>query len=46
MAGLSFRGNGDAVFKDAAGDFADNVGQILTTAGTGCQIQLAGRFTF
>ena len=39
-------GNGDAVFKDAAGHFAANAGQILTTAGTGRQIQLAGRFTF
>ena len=32
---LSLGGNGDAVFKDAAGNFADNAGQILTTAGTG-----------
>ena len=39
-------GNGDAVFKDAAGNFADNVGQILTTAGAARQIQLIGRFTF
>jgi hypothetical protein len=39
-------GSGDAVFKDAAGHFADNAGQILTTAGTARQIQLAGRFTF
>ena len=39
-------GNGDAVFKDAAGNFAANAGQILTTVGTGRQIQLAGRFTF
>ena len=43
---LSLGGNGDAVFRDAAGNFANNVGQILTTAGTGRQIQLAGRFTF
>jgi hypothetical protein len=43
---FSFGGNGDAVFKDAAGDFADNAGQILTTAGTARQVQLAGRFTF
>src|SRR5580698_5357943 len=43
---LSLGGNGDAVFKDAAGNFADNAGQILTTAGTARQIQLAGRFTF
>ena len=39
-------GNGDAVFKNTAGDFAANAGQILTTVGTGRQIQLAGRFTF
>ena len=43
---FSLGGNGDAVFKNAAGNFADNAGQILTTAGTGRQIQLAGRFTF
>ena len=46
QSAFSFGGNGDAVFKDAAGDFADNAGQILTTAGTGRRIQLAGRFTF
>jgi Carboxypeptidase regulatory-like domain len=46
QSALSLGGNGDAVFKDAAGDFADNVGQILTTAGTPRQIQLVGRFTF
>jgi hypothetical protein len=39
-------GAGDAVFKDAAGNFAANAGQILTTAGTARQIQLVGRFTF
>ena len=43
---LSLGGNGDAVFKDAAGNFAANAGQILTTVGTGRQIQLTGRFTF
>jgi Carboxypeptidase regulatory-like domain/TonB dependent receptor len=43
---LSLGGNGDAVFKDAAGNFAANAGQILTTVGTGRQIQLVGRFTF
>jgi hypothetical protein len=43
---LTFGGNGDAVFKDAAGNFAANAGQILTTVGTGRQIQLTGRFTF
>ena len=37
---LSLGGNGDAVFKDAAGNFAANAGQILTTVGTGRQIQL------
>ena len=46
QSALSLGGNGDAVFKNAAGHFADNVGQILTTVGTGRQIQLAGRFTF
>jgi len=43
---LALGGNGDAVFKDAAGHFADNAGQILTTAGSGRQLQLVGRFTF
>ncbi len=46
QSALSLGGNGDAVFKDAAGHFADDVGQILTTVGTARQIQLAGRFTF
>ena len=43
---LAMGGNGDAIFKDAAGSFAANAGQILTTVGTGRQIQLTGRFTF
>jgi hypothetical protein len=43
---LSLGGNGDAIFADASGKFADNVGQILTTAGTARQIQLTARFTF
>ncbi len=43
---LTLGGNGDAVFKDAAGGFADNVGRILTTVGTGRQLQLDARFTF
>jgi len=43
---LSLGGNGDAVFKDAAGNFAANTGQILTTAGTARQIQLAVRVSF
>jgi hypothetical protein len=46
QSALTLGGNGDAVFKDAAGDFADNVGQALTTASSARQIQLAGRFTF
>ena len=46
QSAFSLGGNGDAVFKDAASDFADNAGQILTTAGAGRQFQLGGRFTF
>jgi hypothetical protein len=46
QSALSLGGSGDAVFRDAAGNFADNAGQILTTAGTARQIQLACRFTF
>jgi hypothetical protein len=43
---LTLGGNGDAVFADANGSFADNVGRIFTTVGTGRQIQLDARFTF
>jgi len=43
---LTLGGNGDAVFKDVAGDLASNVGRISTTVGTGRQIQLDARFTF
>jgi hypothetical protein len=43
---LSLGGNGDAIFKDATGAFADNVGRILSTVGTGRQIQLDARFIF
>jgi len=43
---LTLGGNGDAVFKDIAGDLASNVGRIFTTVGTGRQIQLDVRFTF
>ena len=43
---LTFGGNGDAIFKDAAGNFAKNVGRIFTTVGAGRQIQLAARFVF
>jgi hypothetical protein len=43
---LTLGGNGDAVFADATGGFANNVGRIFTTVGTGRQIQLDARFTF
>jgi hypothetical protein len=37
---LALGGNGDAIFKDAAGDLADNVGRIFSTVDTARQIQL------
>ena len=43
---LTLGGNGDAVFKDAAGNFTNNVGRIFSTVGTGRQIQLDARLTF
>jgi hypothetical protein len=43
---LTLGGNGDAVFKNSAGDFADNSGRIFNTVGTGRQLQLDARFTF
>ena len=43
---LTLGGNGDAVFKDVAGDLASNVGRIFSTVATGRQIQLDARFTF
>src|SRR5262249_32840360 len=43
---LTLGGNGDAVFKDVAGNLASNVGRIFTTVATGRQIQLDARFTF
>jgi hypothetical protein len=43
---LTLGGNGDAVFKDPAGNLANNVGRIFTTVSTGRQIQLDARFTF
>ena len=43
---LTLGGNGDAVFKDAAGNFANNVGRIFSTVGTGRQIQLTARLSF
>ena len=46
QSAFSFGGTGDAVFKDAAGNFANNVGQILTTASSARQFQLGGQFTF
>lgn len=43
---LTLGGNGDAVFADATGSLANNVGRVFTTVGTGRQIQLDARFTF
>jgi hypothetical protein len=43
---LTLGGNGDAVFRDATGNFANNVGRIFTTVGTGRQVQLTARLTF
>jgi hypothetical protein len=43
---LTLGGNGDAVFADATDRFANNVGRIFTTVGTGRQIQLDARFIF
>jgi hypothetical protein len=43
---LTLGGNGDAVFKDAMGNFANNVGRIFSTVGTGRQVQLTARFSF
>jgi hypothetical protein len=36
-------GNGDTVFKDAAGDFAGNASRMLSTAGTARQVQFTTR---
>ncbi len=43
---FSLGGSGDSVLEDAAGNFADNAGQILTNAGTARHIRVVGRFTF
>ena len=43
---LSLGGSDDAVFQDAAGNLAKNVGRIFTTVGSARQIQLDARFTF
>jgi len=43
---LSLGGNGDAIFKDAGGDFADNVARTLSTVDTARQIEFGVRFVF
>jgi Carboxypeptidase regulatory-like domain/TonB dependent receptor len=43
---LTLGGNGDAVFAGPTGNFANNVGRIFTTVGSGRQIQLDARVTF
>jgi hypothetical protein len=43
---LTLGGNGDAIFKDAKGDFANNVGRIFSTVDSARQIQLGVRFFF
>src|SRR5262245_16079082 len=43
---LTLGGNGDAVFKDASGTLANNVGRIFTTVSSARQIQLVVRLTF
>jgi len=43
---ITLGGNGDAVFKDGAGNFANNPGRIFSTVGTGRQVQLTARFSF
>src|SRR6266550_3929718 len=43
---LTLGGNGDAVFKDPAGHFANNVGRIFSTVDSARQIQLGVRFLF
>ena len=43
---LTLGGNGDAIFKDSAGHFANNPGRIFSTVGTGRQVQLTARLTF
>ena len=43
---IALGGNGDAVFKDSAGDFAGNVGRIFSTVDTARQIQMGVRISF
>jgi hypothetical protein len=43
---IALGGNGDAVFKDSAGDFANNVGRVFSTVDSARQIQLGVRISF
>ena len=43
---LTWGGNGDAVFANAAGNLANNVGRIFTTVSSAREIQFDARFTF
>jgi hypothetical protein len=43
---IALGGNGDAVFRDAAGHFANNVGSIFSTVDSARQIQLGVRISF
>jgi hypothetical protein len=43
---LTLGGNGDAIFKNGAGNFADNVGRIFSTVDAARQIQLGVRLVF
>src|SRR5580704_7876686 len=43
---IALGGNGDAVFKDSAGDFTNNVGRVFSTVDSARQIQLGVRFLF
>jgi hypothetical protein len=43
---IALGGNGDAVFRDAAGHFANDVGRIFSTVDSARQIQLGVRISF
>ena len=43
---LTLGGSGDAIFADAKGDFANNVGRTFSTVDAARQIQLGVRFFF
>jgi len=43
---IALGGNGDAVFRDVAGHFANGVGRIFSTVDSARQIQLGGRISF